>query len=342
MAGLAPPSQPHLVGRDLRLEVDAAERGDRLLGESGLARRRRPGRPAPLRGSRGRRAPGSAGRRAGPRRSWVTMTVVMTWNSLFTARRASRTRAADPSPAPRSARPPTGSTGCSTARPRRNALLAARQHAGRASRDRPGRRDRAGRPRRASAPACGARSTAAGCSRAPRGRERGCGPCPAKRSRPARAVLVSSSSSMGRVAALDLDDARRGTVEAADEVQDRGLPGAARSHHREELGGMDVEVDARRATTPTSPDVRVARRRTSASALGPVAVGADDVLDPRPPRGGRRSRRRAADARIAPARRRSRPRSRGDPERRPVHQEHRRRVRHRDARTDVGHQGRSR
>ena len=85
------------------------------------------------------------------------------------------------------------------------------------------------------------------------------------------------------VATLHLDDAGRRAVEAADEVQDRRLAGAARAHDGEELALVHVEVDAGQRHDPHVPDpvhlVGVAEAHERVLSLRPVAIRAHLVLD---------------------------------------------------------------
>ena len=61
----------------------------------------------------------------------------------------------------------------------------------------------------------------------------------------------------GHILAFEINPARAGAVQAADQVHQRGLPGAGRAHHRQPLAALDVQrhivqraYDARRWRPP--------------------------------------------------------------------------------------------
>ena len=103
---------------------------------------------------------------------------------------------------------------------------------------------------------------------------------------------------------VDLDRARRGAIEPADQVQERGLPGSRRAHERHEVAVRDVEVDAMEHLDRLAASViglgEPADLDERAHRPSPEASARPFVIDPgRLKRPGRASRRRRRPARPA-------------------------------------------
>ena len=242
MAGLAPPSQADLVRGDLGLELRVAERRDRLVREPHASVAPDRLHRDALRAGSVRRARGCAGPRGGPPfRSCVTITIV-TPNSRFTARNDSSTRSAETESSSAVGSSASSSIGvfesataiaarcCSPPESCPTLWFAPIGQVHQA----PGARPRLGvDPTRAPAWSTPGNRTFSRTDRY--GTRFRAVPCHTNPTRWARYVRQRVVAQEPEVLSVHVHDAGGGAVETPQEVQDRGLAGAARADDRQEL-----------------------------------------------------------------------------------------------------------